>query len=130
MTPPPYRYLKSSTEQGVLVLTVTATKIQDEELGNALREELVAAVAEAGAQKVVVNFQHTVYVSSVAFRPLLHLRQKLQATGGRLILCGLSPVIGDLFYTTRLASSTGSTAPFQLEPDVAAAVARLNNPSA
>src|SRR5262245_54917537 len=117
-----YRYLKCTTEQGVLVLTITVAKIQDDALGETLRQELLAAVAGAEAPKVVVDFQNTKYISSVAFPPLLALRHKLQEMGGRLILCGLSTSIGDVFYTTRLASSSGSVAaPFQLEPDVAAA---------
>jgi anti-anti-sigma factor len=127
MTQTAYHHLQSRIEQGVLVLTVTAPTIQDEGLAEALREELLAAVA--GAAQVVIDFQHTKYLSSVAFRPLLSLRQRLRETGGRLILCGLSAAIGDVFYTTRLVDESGSfSAPFQLEPDVAAAVARLNRP--
>src|SRR5437016_1586728 len=129
MAPPPDRYLSRRREQDVLVLTILPAKIQDDEMAEALRQELLAAVADTTAPKVVIDFQNTKYLSSVALRPLLHLRQKLQEIGGRLILCGMSFSIGDVFYTTRLASSTGSVAPFQIEPDVAAAVARLRSPT-
>jgi anti-anti-sigma factor len=127
MPSPSYSYLKSSTEQGVLVLTILAVKIQDEAMGETLRQEFLTAMADAEAPKIVIDFQNVHYVSSVAFRPLLHLRQKLQERGGEMVLCGLSASIGDVFYTTRLASSSGSVAaPFRLEPDVAAAVRWLN----
>lgn len=129
MTPASYRYIACRTEQEILVLTITAAKIQDDEMGETLGREFLAAVAQTGLRKVVIDFQNTKYMSSVAFRPLLLLRQHLRERGGRMMLCGLSPIIGDVFYTTRLASSSGaSTAPFQLEPDVAAAIARLNQP--
>jgi anti-anti-sigma regulatory factor len=70
-------------------------------------------------------------LSSVAFRPLLRLRSKLQESGGQVILCGLTPVVGDIFYTTKMLSPGGSyQALFQIEADVAAAVNRLNRDAA
>jgi hypothetical protein len=43
-------------------------------------------------------------------------------------ICGLSPIVGDVFYTTRLVSASGSSgAPFGVEPDVETALARLRS---
>ncbi len=122
----PSRYLISRTEQGVLVLSITATSVEGEEVPEALRQEMLAAVERARAGKVVVDFQRTQYISSAAFRPLLALRRKLQEAGGRLVVCGLNPVVGDVFYTTRMINAGASvSAPFDMESDVPAAVARL-----
>ncbi len=127
MSEPQSRLLKSSVEQGILVLTITATELQDEKLADALLQELLAQIAHHQAQKVVLNLQNIKYISSVAFRPFLSLRRKLQEAGGRLILCGLSSVVGDIFYTTRLLSATGSfDAPFEMTKDVAGAIARFS----
>jgi anti-anti-sigma factor len=131
MTEPHYDHLKASVDQNVLVLTITEAKLQDEKLAAALGEELLKAVAQFAAHKVVVDMRHLKYISSVAFRPLLRLRGKLQETGGRLLLCGLTPVVGDIFYTTKMLNKSGVfEAPFQTEADVAAAVERLNREAA
>jgi anti-anti-sigma factor len=129
MAEPHFRHLKAHLDQGVLVVTITDRQVEDDEEADGLRDELVQVVNHYAVHKVVIDFQNTEYISSVAFRPLLHLRRVLQEHSGRLMLCGLSPAIGDVFYTTRLISPTGgSTAPFEMEKDVAAAVAKLNQP--
>ena len=112
----------------MLVFTITETEIQGEEIARALRHEMLLAADAAKPKHVVVDFRHTQYISSAAFWPLLSLHRKLQDVGGRLTVCGLSPVVGDVFYTTRLASPDGSfAAPFGVEPDVETALARLNS---
>ena len=118
--------LHSSVQQGVLVLTIAQPRIQGEEVAQALREELRAAVAQAGCHRVVVDLQHTRYLSSVAFWPLLKLHRELINSGGRLVICGLSGDIEDMFTTTKMISTDGKgNAPFEVAADVAAAVGRL-----
>ena len=44
-----------------------------------------------------------------------------------MVLCGLNPAVGDIFYTTQMLNPKGSAqTPFQIEPDVTAAIGRLN----
>jgi anti-anti-sigma factor len=125
--PPSVRpLLQSSLEQGVLVLTITQARIQGEEIAQTLRDEMRAAVERAGVNRVVVDLQHARYLSSVAFWPLLSLRRQLLDAGGRLIICGLSGDIEDIFRTTKMISTGGAVdAPFDVAEDVADAVARL-----
>jgi anti-sigma B factor antagonist len=126
-----YHYLTAKVERNVLVLTITATHLQGERVAAALLEELLKAASEFAAQKIVIDMQQIQYMSSVAFRPLLVLRGRLQRSGGRMILCGLTPYIGDIFYTTKMLSPSGSLdAPFQMEVDAAAAIERLNRAEA
>jgi anti-anti-sigma factor len=123
------RYLLHRLEEGVLVLTFSVNQLQDEKISEGVLQELSACIDNYQARKVVIDLRHIKYISSVAFRPLLHVRRKLQEAGGRLVLCGLNRLVGDVFYTTRLVSAGGATAaPFDLEQDVAAAIARLNAP--
>jgi anti-anti-sigma factor len=118
--------LRSSLEQGVLVLTIVQPRIQGEEIAQSLREELLSAVERAAVNRVVIDLQHARYLSSVAFWPLLSLRRQLLDTGGRLIICGLSGDIEDVFMTTKMISPGGEVdAPFEVAPDAASAVARL-----
>jgi anti-anti-sigma factor len=128
MAEPEGSYLQASRDQGALVLAVTRARIQGEEAAHALREEMLAAVKQAPADKIVVDLQKTTYMSSVAFWPLLALRRHLQHHGGRLVLCGLNEDIEDLFRTTRMIGSGTDDAPFLFAPDRAAAVALLNGP--
>jgi anti-anti-sigma factor len=127
MPEPQFRYLKGRTEQGVLVLTITQPQLQGDTLVESLRRELRAAISQPEAQKVVLDFRLVKSVSSEVFRPLLSLRRVLGEAGGRLALCNLSPVVAKTFQVTRLVStSRSSTPPFEMEQDVAAAVALLN----
>src|SRR4051795_1600043 len=95
------QHLTTQLLDGVLVLTIVDRQVEGEEVPEALRQEMLSAVEKTGVRSVVVNFCNTRLISSAAFRPLLALRRKLLEEGGRLVLCGLSPIIGDVFYTTR-----------------------------
>ncbi|MGH7172413.1 MAG: STAS domain-containing protein [Gemmataceae bacterium] len=121
--------LHGSVEQGVLVLTIAQPRIQGEEIAHELREEMRLAVEQAGVQRVVIDLRHTRYLSSVAFWPLLSLRKQLRdAAGGRLIICGLTDDVADVFMTTKLISSDGEAdAPFEVAADVAAALERMKD---
>ena len=131
MEKPEYHYLTAKVEQTVLVLTITETRLQEERVAEALFQEMLKAASQIAVRKVVVDMRHLEYMSSVAFRPLLRLRGRLQKSGGRMILCGLTPLVGDIFYTTKMLSPSGSLdAPFQMEVDAAAAIERLNREGA
>src|SRR5436305_14826581 len=95
------QHLTIQLQEGVLVLTIMHRQVEGEEVPEALRQEMLTAVEHAQVRNVVVNFASTQLISSAAFRPLLALRRKLLEEGGRLVLCGLSPIVGDVFYTTR-----------------------------
>jgi anti-anti-sigma factor len=127
----PRSNLTSRIDEGVLVVMFTTRHIQDEKVSEAILHELTALIEQHRARKLVIDFQNIKYISSVAFRPLLNIRRKLNELGGRLVLCGLSQVVGDVFYTTKLFSPDGSfAAPFELASDAAASVARLNQSEA
>jgi len=100
--------LNYRTEHGILVVTITEAKIQGEDIADTLRREMLAILDSSGATRIVIDFQHAQYISSAAFRPLLAVHRKLQNRGGRIVLCGLSPAVGDIFYTTRMTGPTGS----------------------
>jgi anti-anti-sigma factor len=123
----PYRLLQASTEQDVLVLTITEPQVEGDEVAQVLKQEMLAAAEAASLHKAVVDLRNARYISSVAFGPLLALRRKLQEENGRLMVCGLSATVGDVFYTTLMVSPTGNfTAPFELQTDVTSAVAALS----
>jgi anti-anti-sigma factor len=126
-----YRHIRCATEKGVLVITIAVPQVEGIEISTLLRDEMLQALDASDCTRVAIDFQHTKYISSVAFRPLLVLWRRLKELNGRMMVCGLSPVVGDVFYTTKMVNSGGTvSAPFELETDVAAAVARLSEAAA
>lgn len=119
-------YLESAVESGVLVLTVTRRQIEGEDVATDLKDELDSAVTRHAAKLVVLDLSRCRYVSSIAFWPLLALRRRLADQEGRLIICGLTGPVYDVFATTKMVSSSGTTAaPFEMAPDRSSAIARL-----
>ncbi len=131
MPPSRPQHLVSRSEQDVLVLTITEQHLRGDSLVDALRHELLDSVRQSGSAKVVLNFQRVNSLASEAFRPLLALRRELSERGGRLVLCHLSAPVGDALRATRLMSSArSSSASFEVQPDVPAAVASLTGEEA
>jgi anti-anti-sigma factor len=126
MSDVPISHLTTRTTDGIWVLTFRDSQLHGDELAEALRQELLALVTESGAKKMVLDLRNVQYLSSVAFRPLLSLRRKLVDTGGQMVLCNLSPEVEEVFHAVRLIStSRSSPAPFDVQPDVPAAIAHL-----
>jgi anti-anti-sigma factor len=129
MAEPQYRLLYVNTEGDVLVLTIALEQVEGDTVSMALQRELLAATTAAGARRVVVDFQNVCYISSVAFSPLLALRRYLNENQGRLMVCGLTSMVGDIFYTTKMVDPSGKLrAPFEMQPDVPSALAAMNQP--
>jgi anti-anti-sigma factor len=100
-------------------LTIQARQLEGEEIAAELRQQLTAVVEEYDHTQIVIDLQHIQYISSVALSPLLALRKKLRERGGQIIICNLSRSVGDVFYATKLVSSSGDfAAPFEMAPDV------------
>lgn len=118
--------LECSREEDILILTVTTRQIEGEDAAVRLKDELTKAVEESGLVRVVLDLKATRYLSSIAFWPLLTLRKYLAQRMGRLVLCGLSGAVEDVFMSTKMISSGGSTdAPFEVAADREAAVEKL-----
>jgi anti-anti-sigma factor len=121
-----YRHLQCGVERGVLVLTILEPELRTEGVVDAVRVEMFDAVARHRSDNVVLDLQKVRYVASAGFHPLLSLHRKLEEAGSRMLLCGLSPILSEVFRVTKLVRThPGAAAPFESEPDVAAAVARL-----
>lgn len=131
MTPENKSILESTVVGDTLVLSVCTRQIEGEAIAMRLKEDLSAAVEKHGLVKVVLDLGQTRYLSSIAFWPLLALRKQLQARKGRLVLCGLTGVVEDVFTSTKMVSSSGSAdAPFEVTVDRETALARLASEAA
>jgi anti-anti-sigma factor len=114
----------------VVVLTITENQILGDEIADELRDQLLSIAVQSQAQNVVLDFHKVSFLSSSGFRPLLSLHRLLRQQNGKLLLCRLSPEVYEIFEVTRLISTKGSSkAPFEVYPDVSAAVASLFAPA-
>src|SRR5262245_31724701 len=112
MTDAQYRFLTARTDKGVLILSLVQSDLRSTQfdLIDALRDEMLKAVADAKASKVVLDLSVVDQFGSASFRPLLSLRRKLHDMNGQLLLCGLHPDVRDVFLVTRLIDPDGSSA--------------------
>src|SRR4051794_7890486 len=97
-----YQHIAAREQDGVLIITVAVARLSSYELAEAFGRELLDAVSGKAAPKVVVDLSKLTYLSSVGYGPLITLRSRVRESGGRLILCGLSGVVKEVFEATRL----------------------------
>ncbi|HEV3263586.1 MAG TPA: STAS domain-containing protein [Gemmataceae bacterium] len=122
----PHRFVESNMDQGVLVMTIVPVQLLDDGLAAGFLEELVSAVAQTGAQMVVLDVRAVKSMCSAALGVLVTFRDLLCDRGGRLLLCGLSPAVAEVFHITELAGGSPSARTlFEMRPDVPTAVACL-----
>ena len=118
--------ISSRSDRGVLILKVEPYRIAEYELAEAIGRELIAAVDEQKATKVVVDLANVQYMGSVGYGPLITLRSRVRASGGRLVLCNMAPIIHELFDTTRLLVNPNSPKSlFEFTGSVEAAISLL-----
>ncbi len=60
-------------------------------------EAQLTQLMEAGARKVVVNFERLAYISSAGLRILLAAAKQLQVSGGELRVCNLNDLVQEVF---------------------------------
>lgn len=130
MPEPIFERVTCRVESGTLIATFKDAQITGDELADALREELLAALEHFGPAKMIIDFENVVYLSSAGFRPLLGLHRKTTERGCRMMFCNLKPDIAEVFTVTRLISpNPNMKAPFQTAPTLADALARLKHHS-
>jgi anti-sigma B factor antagonist len=86
----------------VTVVNFVDRKILDEQNIQVIGDQLFSLVEQDGLRKLLLNFGNVEYLSSAALGKLITLNKKLQAVGGRLILCNIDPQIYEVFEITKL----------------------------
>jgi anti-sigma B factor antagonist len=101
-TQPRRRRLETEDLGDVTVVSFTDRKILDEQNIQRIGEELFGLVDDLGRKNLLLNFGNVEYMSSAALGKLITLNKKVQAAGGRLVLCKIDPQIREVFEITRL----------------------------
>ena len=60
-------------------------------------ESQINELLEAGADKILINFENLNYISSAGLRVLLATAKKLLASGGSLKICSLNKTVQEVF---------------------------------
>src|SRR5438874_194346 len=92
-TQPRRRRLEVEDIGDVTVVNFTDNKILDEQEIQIIGEQLFSLVDELGRRKLILNFSIVKYLSSAALGKFLTLNKKINAAGGRLVLCNIDPAI-------------------------------------
>ncbi len=99
-------------EGSVLVVNVLPEQLRDYPVVQALREGVIAAIEQTKVKHVVIDLSRVKHLGSVAFLAFLAIRR--QSGIDRIVLCGLSEFVQELFRMCKLiASAGGKNAPFE-----------------
>jgi anti-anti-sigma factor len=93
----PERYFRVESHDGVTIL-----HFEDIQIGPDARGPLYGVVEDQGHTRVILDLSDVWGLSSLALGILASFQQKVEARGGRLILCGLNPNNLQLFRMTKL----------------------------
>jgi anti-sigma B factor antagonist len=109
----------------VVIVRFARTSILEDEAVALVRERLFDLVDHEGRRLFVLNFGRVTGLASRMLGQLVALHKKLQAVGGRLVLCEVSPFLYDFFETAKLP---GLLCMRGGEPEAVAALSRDPNP--
>ena len=96
------QYLTSRYEQGILVLEVLPTMLNDESLVFGLRDEIVSAIRGSKSDDVIINMKNVEYLTSIALLPFVGIRGAAEQRGGRVVLCEPTHIVGDVLSVSQL----------------------------
>lgn len=97
-----YRHLGVWKHGEVIVVRFGEHRILDELTVKKIADELYAVADRSDCHHLVVDFSSVVGLSSVMLGKLLMLRKKLDAKGGKLILCDVGPEVQEVLAGTKL----------------------------
>ena len=91
-----YRHSKAGT---VNVVDLTLPHTLDIEEFDRLNESILELIRAEPEGQWVLDLSQLSYMGSAALGLLVNLRQQIKQSGGRLVLCGLSPQLVHIFKT-------------------------------
>lgn len=99
---PRRRRLEVEDYGDITVVNFIDRKILDEQNIQKIGEDLFSLVDELGRKKILLNFTNVEYLSSAALGKFITLNKKVQASGGKLIMCNITEDIYEVFEITKL----------------------------
>ena len=101
-TAPRRARLQVEEVNGVAVVNFTDKKILDEQVIQAIGDELFRLVDEQAYKKILLSFVNVEFLSSAALGKLITLNRKVTQSQGKLVLCAISKEYREVFAITKL----------------------------
>jgi anti-sigma B factor antagonist len=98
----PCRHLEREDIGEVTVLRLTVPRLLDDGEIVALFDGIVSLLNEEGRSHLVLNLCRAEPLASMVIGKLVMLNRRVQAAGGRLVLCGLGPRTAEILSVMRL----------------------------
>ena len=123
-----YQHIAVDDVPGVLVMTLNDEKIDDWDVAQAIKRELLDATSKAAATNVIVDMRNIRMLTSSGYVPFLSLRRELHQRSGRIVMCNLTDFVKEVFFTMRMLIDPSSrTATFEWVPTRDDAIALLSS---
>jgi anti-anti-sigma factor len=100
---PTLRTITADPQDDVLVVRILRAQMLDDRIDE-LRRECTAVVDEYKPRWVVLDLSQVWTISSTGVSAVINLLKRARAHGGDLVLCGLSPVVEQVFRLCQLVS--------------------------
>lgn len=97
-----YQHIRTETIDDVAVVEILESRISDYRVAETMGKEMLTAVQNSGATRVVVDMSAVQYMSSVGYMPFLSLHGQVTAMDGTMVMCSMSTFIKEIFEKTRL----------------------------
>jgi anti-sigma B factor antagonist len=88
--------------EDVTTVRFTDRKLADLPTIEVIGQQLFTLVDDQRRSNLLLNFAGVEYLSSAALLKLMTLRKKVLAAGGKLVLCGVNPLIYEVFAVAKL----------------------------
>ena len=125
-----FQHLHCDVVQAVLVVTVTARRLDSEKVMDEVHLALFAAVDAHHCIHVVLDLRNVQMLQTLVLKTLVDLRKKVVRRNGYVVLCGLQPVVQEVLRITGFIDlNDASRGLFKAVSDVPAAIAQLHSPS-
>jgi stage II sporulation protein AA (anti-sigma F factor antagonist) len=116
-----YQHITARAHLSALVVSIKDANLRETPACNALREELLAAIDSANADKLVLDLSSVEFISSYGLLVFLAARRRME--GGIVILCGMSENIRGVFSICGLLSRDSTkVGPFEEASSVQSAL--------
>jgi anti-anti-sigma factor len=123
-----HQHIATRYEQGILVIEVLLSRLDQEPIVFALRDEMVGAIRDSDSIDVIIEMQNVEYLTSIALLPFVSIRSVAEQRGGRVVLCKPTGIVVDVLSVSQLiVESRDTTRHLQMADDLSAAVALLKS---
>jgi anti-anti-sigma factor len=95
-------WLERDDTEDVTVVRVKPPQLWDDETTQEIFHHIYSLVDDFKRIKLILDLAAVGHMASMALGKLIMLNRKVQAAGGRLALCGLTPVVAQVLEITHL----------------------------